>query len=44
MRWLLKDLQVSWKEIGKAGTRAAPSILVLLLLGVVVMRLRGFEG
>jgi hypothetical protein len=43
-RWLLKDLQVSWREMGRAAGRALPSILVLALLGMAVMRVKGFEG
>ena len=43
-RWLLKDLEVSWREMGRAARRALPPVLVLVLLGMLVMRMRGFEG
>lgn len=41
--WLLKDHAVSWRELGTAGRRALPPILVMVLLGTVVMLFKDFD-
>jgi hypothetical protein len=41
--WLLKDHLVSWRELGAAGRRALPPILVLMALGTVLMIFKDFD-
>jgi hypothetical protein len=41
--WLLKDRAVSWTELGTAGGRALPPILVLVALGTLVMAFKDFD-
>jgi len=41
-RWLLKDRAVSWRELGSAGRRALPPVLVLALVGILVMAFKDY--
>jgi ABC-type transport system involved in multi-copper enzyme maturation permease subunit len=41
--WLLKDRAVSWTELGTAGGKALPPILVLVALGTLVMAFKDFD-
>jgi hypothetical protein len=41
--WLLKDHVVSWRELGAAGRKALPPILVLVALGTVLMIFKDFD-
>jgi hypothetical protein len=41
--WLLKDRAVSWKELGTAGGKALPPILVLVALGTLIMAFKDFD-
>ena len=41
--WLLKDQAVSWGELGAAGGKALPPILVLVVLGTLVMAFKDFD-
>ncbi len=41
--WLLKDRAVSWTELGTAGGKALPPILVLVMLGTLVMAFKDFD-
>jgi ABC-type transport system involved in multi-copper enzyme maturation permease subunit len=43
-QWLLKDLTVSWKDLGRATGQAFPPVLALTALGLLVMRFKGFAG
>lgn len=41
--WLLKEHSVSWGEIGDAGRKALPPILVLVALGTLIMAFKDFD-
>ena len=41
--WLLKDHVVSWRELGSAGGKALPPILVLMALGTLLMVFKDFD-
>ena len=41
--WLLRDHAVSWGELGVAGGKALPPILVLVALGTLVMAFKDFD-
>lgn len=41
--WLLKDHVVSWRELGAAGGKALPPILVLVALGTLLMVFKDFD-
>jgi hypothetical protein len=41
--WLLKDHAVSWRELGAAGGKALPPILVLVALGTILMLFKDFD-
>lgn len=42
-RWLLKDLALSWREIGSAGAYAAPPLLATFVLGMLLLAMRDFQ-
>jgi ABC-type transport system involved in multi-copper enzyme maturation permease subunit len=42
-RWLLKDLALSWREIGLAALYAAPPIVATFLLGMLLLAVRDFQ-
>jgi hypothetical protein len=41
--WLLRDQAVSWREVAEAAGKAAPPVLVLVLLGTLVIAFRDFD-